>query len=204
MQFIRGAVYLVGAGPGDPGLLTLAAAEALRAADVVVYDRLVHPQTLALASGTAKMIYVGKQADRHFLTQDKINILLAEEALADNIVVRLKGGDPFVFGRGGEEAAFLWEHGIEFRIIPGITSAIAGPAYAGIPVTHRDAASSFAVITGHERDDKVGKCDQAGWSCGNAAGLVQNRRSCRYSCFSHGSGKYRRDLGPADRTWSTA
>jgi uroporphyrinogen III methyltransferase/synthase len=150
----QGKVYLVGAGPGDPGLFTLAGADALRAANTVVYDRLVHPRILAMANRSAKKVYVGKEADHHALTQDKINILLAEEALAGNTVVRLKGGDPFVFGRGGEEAEFLRERGIEFEIVPGVTSAIAGPAYAGIPVTHRDAASSFAVVTGHERDDK--------------------------------------------------
>ena len=148
-----GTVSLVGAGPGDPKLLTIAGAEALRKADIVVYDRLAHPSLLKLAPADSEKIYVGKQADRHAKTQDEINKILVDAAQAGHQVVRLKGGDPFVFGRGGEEAEVLAEHGIPFRIIPGITSAIAAPAYAGIPVTHRDLASSFAVITGHERAD---------------------------------------------------
>jgi uroporphyrinogen III methyltransferase / synthase len=146
-----GTVYLVGAGPGDPKLLTVGGKDALAIADVVIYDRLVHPSLLNHAPPTAIRIYVGKQADRHTLTQNKINELLSGSALAGRAVVRLKGGDPFVFGRGGEEAEHLRALGIPFVVIPGITSAIAAPAYAGIPVTHRDASSSFAVITGHER-----------------------------------------------------
>nr|MDQ2686901.1 uroporphyrinogen-III C-methyltransferase [Armatimonadota bacterium] len=148
-----GTVYLIGAGPGDPKLITVGGADALRAADVVVYDRLAHPALLDYAPAQAERVYVGKQADRHAMKQDDINALLAERALAGQTVARLKGGDPFVFGRGGEEAEFLRERGVPFVIIPGVTSAIAAPAYAGIPVTHRDLASSFAVITGHERDD---------------------------------------------------
>ena len=148
-----GTVYLIGAGPGDPGLLTVGGAEALRKADVVVYDRLAHPRLLDYAPEGAERVYVGKQADRHAMRQEGINALLAERALDGKTVARLKGGDPFVFGRGGEEAEFLRERGVPFVVIPGVTSAIAAPAYAGIPVTHRDAASSFAVITGHERDD---------------------------------------------------
>ena len=148
-----GTVYLIGAGPGDPKLITVGGAEALRRADVVVYDRLAHPALLDHARETAERVYVGKQADRHAMKQDDINALLAERGLAGKTVARLKGGDPFVFGRGGEEAEFLRERGVPFVVIPGVTSAIAAPAYAGIPVTHRDAASSFAVITGHERDD---------------------------------------------------
>jgi uroporphyrinogen III methyltransferase/synthase len=146
-------VYLIGAGPGDPSLITVGGAEALRKADVVVYDRLAHPRLLDYALESAERVYVGKQADRHAMRQEDINALLAERALAGKTVARLKGGDPFVFGRGGEEAEFLRERGVPFVVIPGVTSAIAAPAYAGIPVTHRDAASSFAVITGHERDD---------------------------------------------------
>ena len=149
-----GTVYLIGAGPGDPRLLTVGGAEALRLADVVVYDRLAHPRLLDYAPAAAERVYVGKKADQHAMTQDNINALLAERAQAGKTVARLKGGDPFVFGRGGEEAEFLRDRDIPFVVLPGVTSAIAAPAYAGIPVTHRDAASSFAVITGHERDDK--------------------------------------------------
>ncbi len=148
-----GTVYLIGAGPGDPKLITVGGADALQKADVVVYDRLAHPKLLDHARADAERIYVGKKADQHAMTQDGINALLADRAAAGNTVARLKGGDPFVFGRGGEEAEYLQERGISFVVIPGVTSAIAAPAYAGIPVTHRDAASSFAVITGHERDD---------------------------------------------------
>ncbi len=148
-----GTVYLVGAGPGDPGLLTLAGRDALRVADVVIYDRLAHPSLLNFAPPAAERIFVGKQSARHFVRQEDTNDLMVEFARQGKTVVRLKGGDPFVFGRGGEEAEYLRERGIPFRIVPGVTSAIAAPAYAGIPVTHRDAASSFAVITGHERGD---------------------------------------------------
>jgi uroporphyrinogen III methyltransferase/synthase len=150
-------------------LLTVGGAEALKRADVVVYDRLAHPSLLNHAPASAERVYVGKQADRHSMTQDNINELIAERAAEGKIVVRLKGGDPFVFGRGGEEADFVRQRGIPFVVIPGVTSAIAGPAYAGIPVTHRDAASSFAVITGHERDD-------AGESGTRAAGAAEQRR----------------------------
>ena len=150
-----GTVYLVGAGPGDPGLITVAGRDALARADVVFYDRLTHPSLLDYAPTAAERIFVGKQSARHFVTQEDTNDLMVAHAKAGKTVVRLKGGDPFVFGRGGEEAEYLRERGVAFRIVPGITSAIAAPAYAGIPVTHRDAASSFAVITGHERaDDK--------------------------------------------------
>jgi len=148
-----GTVYLIGAGPGDPKLITVGGAEALRLADVVVYDRLAHPKLLDHARADAERMYVGKQADRHAMKQEDINALLAGRAQEGKTVARLKGGDPFVFGRGGEEAEYLRERGVPFVVIPGVTSAVAAPAYAGIPVTHRDAASSFAVITGHERDD---------------------------------------------------
>ncbi|MGI4788079.1 MAG: uroporphyrinogen-III C-methyltransferase [Janthinobacterium lividum] len=149
-----GIVYLIGAGPGDPKLITIGGTDALKAADVVVYDRLAHPRLLEYASPNAEKVFVGKQADKHAMRQDDINALLADRAGAGKTVARLKGGDPFVFGRGGEEAEYLRDRGIRFVIVPGVTSAIAAPAYAGIPVTHRDAASSFAVITGHERDDR--------------------------------------------------
>ena len=148
-----GIVYLIGAGPGDPKLITVGGADALRAADVVVYDRLAHPRLLDYAPQNAERVYVGKQADKHAMRQEDINALLADRAAAGKTVARLKGGDPFVFGRGGEEAEYLRERNLPFVVLPGVTSAIAAPAYAGIPVTHRDAASSFAVITGHERDD---------------------------------------------------
>ena len=148
-----GIVYLIGAGPGDPKLITVGGADALRIADVVVYDRLAHPKLLDYAPPAAERVYVGKQADKHAMKQDDINALLADRAAAGKTVARLKGGDPFVFGRGGEEAEYLRERNLPFVVVPGVTSAIAAPAYAGIPVTHRDAASSFAVITGHERDD---------------------------------------------------
>ena len=148
-----GIVYLIGAGPGDPKLITVGGADALKVADVVVYDRLAHPKLLDYAPLAAERVYVGKQADKHAMKQDDINALLADRAAAGKTVARLKGGDPFVFGRGGEEAEYLRDRNLPFVVVPGVTSAIAAPAYAGIPVTHRDAASSFAVITGHERDD---------------------------------------------------
>lgn len=150
----KGFVYLVGAGPGDPGLFTIKGKALLERAQVVVYDRLVSPEILAYAHPEAELIYVGKESNRHTLSQDEINALLVSKAQEGKMVVRLKGGDPFVFGRGGEEALFIREHGFDFAVVPGISSAIAVPAYAGIPVTHRDATSSFAVITGHEKPGK--------------------------------------------------
>jgi uroporphyrinogen III methyltransferase/synthase len=146
----KGLVSLVGAGPGDPDLITVGGAARLAAADVVVYDRLANPRLLAHARADAELIYVGKLPDRHTLSQDEINALLVAKGLEGKHVVRLKGGDPFVFGRGGEEAEALIAAGVPFEVLPGVTSAIAAPAYAGIPVTHRGVASSFAVITGHE------------------------------------------------------
>ncbi len=152
---VNGLVSLIGAGPGDPGLLTLRGAEALAAADVVVYDYLASPALLAHVRPDAERIYVGKKAGQHTLSQDEMNALLVEQALAGKRVARLKGGDPFVFGRGGEEALALVEANVPFEVIPGVTSAVAAPAYAGIPVTHRGLASSFAVITGHEDPKKA-------------------------------------------------
>jgi len=143
-------VSLVGAGPGDPSLITIGGAARLAEADVIVYDRLANPALLAHARAGAERIYAGKEPDRHALTQEQINALLVEHGLAGRRVVRLKGGDPFVFGRGGEEAEALAAAGVPFEVIPGVTSAIAAPAYAGIPVTHRGLASSFAVVTAHE------------------------------------------------------
>lgn len=150
---VAGKVFLVGAGPGDPKLVTLKAVEALRDADVVVYDRLVSESILDFASKDAQRIYVGKSSEKHQLSQHEINQLLVDLALEGKIVVRLKGGDPFVFGRGGEEAEALADNNLEFEVVPGVTSAVAAAAYAGIPVTHRDCASSFAVVTGHQAVD---------------------------------------------------
>ena len=151
---MSGRVYLVGAGPGDPGLMTVRGLEILRAAEVVVYDRLVNPVLLEEAPATARLVYAGKRVGAHCLPQAELNALLIAEARGGRRVVRLKGGDPFVFGRGGEEALALAAAGIDFEIVPGVTAAIAVPAYAGIPVTHRGLASSFAVVTGHEDPDK--------------------------------------------------
>lgn len=146
-------VYLIGAGPGDPALITVKGVECLRRADVVVYDRLVASALLDYAPVHAERIYVGKASGEHTMTQAEINALLIEKARAGKIVARLKGGDPFVFGRGGEEALALADAGIAFEIVPGVTSAIAAPAYAGIPVTHRGIAASFTVATGHRADE---------------------------------------------------
>jgi len=146
----RGKVYLIGAGPGDPELITLKGLRALRMADVILYDRLVSPELLHEARTDATLVYVGKGPGCHTMPQEKINATLVGFAKKGQSVARLKGGDPFVFGRGGEEAQVLVEAGIPFEIIPGVTSAIAVPAYAGIPVTHRDYASSVTIITGHE------------------------------------------------------
>ncbi|HEY6533042.1 MAG TPA: uroporphyrinogen-III C-methyltransferase [Acidimicrobiales bacterium] len=152
-------VYLVGAGPGDPGLLTVRGAEVLAAADVVVYDRLSVATLLELAPPTAERISVAKSAGRAVMPQEEINALLVERGRAGEAVVRLKGGDPFVFARGGEEAAALRDAGVPYEVVPGITSAIGAPAYAGIPVTLRHSSTSFTVITGHEDPDKGGELD---------------------------------------------
>src|SRR6266508_1383024 len=149
-----GRVALVGAGPGDPGLLTVRALERLREAEVVVYDRLVNPALLDEAPRDALRIFAGKRVGAHCLPQEVINALLVHHAAAGKVVVRLKGGDLYVFGRGGEEALALGSAGVPFEVVPGITSAIAGPSFAGIPVTHRQVASSFAVVTGHEDPTK--------------------------------------------------
>lgn len=149
-----GTVYLIGAGPGDPGLLTIKAKECIETADVVVYDYLASPFLLNYARKDAQIIYVGKKGGDHTLTQDKINLLLVDKAKQGFDVARLKGGDPFVFGRGGEEAQMLLGHGVPYEVIPGVTSAIAAPAYAGIPVTHRDHTSFVSFITGHEDPTK--------------------------------------------------
>ncbi|MQL51016.1 uroporphyrinogen-III C-methyltransferase [Desulfofundulus thermobenzoicus] len=146
----KGMVYLVGAGPGDPGLLTVKGLACIQRAAVIVYDRLTGPHLLTHAAPEAELIYVGKSPAGHAMTQEEINALLVERASRGQVVVRLKGGDPFLFGRGGEEAEALARAGIPFEVVPGITSAIAVPAYAGIPVTHRDLTSTLAIITGNE------------------------------------------------------
>ncbi len=148
--FDPGWVWLVGAGPGDPGLLTLHAVNAMRQADVVVYDALVHESILAMAPANAHLEYAGKRGGKPSLKQRDISLKLVEFAKAGKRVCRLKGGDPFVFGRGGEEALTLVEHGIPFRIIPGISAGIGGLAYAGIPVTHRDINQNVTFLTGHD------------------------------------------------------
>ncbi len=147
-----GKAYLIGAGPGDPGLLTVRARELLAICDVVLYDRLIPPGVLD--GLTAELVYVGKEPGRAALPQDEINARLVELAQAGRTVARLKGGDPFVFGRGGEEAEALATAGVAFEVVPGITAGVAAPAYAGIPVTHRDGASAVAFVTGHEDPDK--------------------------------------------------
>lgn len=144
-----GTVYLVGAGPGDPELITLKAIRTIRNADVIFNDRLINPELLEYADERARKITVGKQAGKPSISQTDINKLLVEHALAGKTVVRLKGGDPFVFGRGGEECLELTRHGLHFEVVPGISSALSVPAYAGIPLTQRGEATGFSVISGH-------------------------------------------------------
>jgi uroporphyrin-III C-methyltransferase len=155
----KGKVYIVGAGPGDPKLITVYGLECIQNSDVIVYDRLVNKELLNYAKQDAELIYCGKLPGKHHLIQEQINELLVNKALDGNIVTRLKGGDPFVFGRGAEEAEILAKQNISYEVIPGITSGIAAPAYAGIPVTHRDFASSFAIVTGHGQGT-----DQINWT----------------------------------------
>src|SRR5271169_5445049 len=150
----KGRVCLVGAGPGDAGLLTLRGAALLARADVVVYDALVNRELLRHAPKNAEIIFGGKRANDHAIPQNELNELLVAKAREGKTVVRLKGGDPYVFGRGGEEAAELAAAKIPFEVVPGISSVIAAPNYAGIPITHRDHCSSFTVITGHEDPTK--------------------------------------------------
>ncbi len=148
-------VYIVGAGPGDPELITVKAARLVRNADVILYDRLVSEETIGLAKEGCELIYVGKHPGEPSTPQERINEMLVEKAREGGSVVRLRGGDPFLFGRGGEEAQILSREGIPYEIVPGITSAISVPAYAGIPVTQRHVASSVAFITGHEASTKT-------------------------------------------------
>jgi uroporphyrin-III C-methyltransferase len=151
-----GKVFLVGAGPGDPGLLTLRAKELLLSCDTVVYDALVNPDLLHFAPLQAERIFVGKRCGKISWKQDEIHALLAERAAWGELVVRLKGGDPFLFGRGGEEAAFLTARGIAWEVVPGVSSALAAPAAAAIPVTHRGLSSSVAIVTAHEHGESAG------------------------------------------------
>ena len=149
-----GKVYLVGAGPGDPDLITLKAIKCIQQADVILYDRLVNQELLSYAKPGADLINCGKMPDYHLMKQETIHHFLIRYAKSGKIVTRLKGGDPFVFGRGGEEAEALVKQNIPFEIVPGVTSGIAAAAYAGIPVTHRDVSSSVAFVTGHHKDDE--------------------------------------------------
>jgi len=149
-----GIVYIIGAGPGDPGLITVRGLKLLEEADVIIYDHLVNPEIILKAKTSVRLIYAGKKGGDHILPQDEINRLLVEEARKGSVVARVKGGDPFIFGRGGEEAEVLAQAGIPFDIVPGVTSAIAVPAYAGIPLTHRGYTSTVAFVTGHEDPNK--------------------------------------------------
>ncbi|MGD8963382.1 MAG: uroporphyrinogen-III C-methyltransferase [Desulfobacterales bacterium] len=151
---MKAKVYLVGAGPGDPGLITVKGKECIKKADVIIYDYLATPALLKYAAQSAELIYVGKKGGDHTLSQDEINRLLEDKAKSGGIITRLKGGDPFIFGRGGEEAEILIKAGIPFEVVPGVTSAIAAAAYAGIPLTHRELTSTLAFVTGHEDPTK--------------------------------------------------
>ncbi len=170
-ESIRGSVALVGAGPGDPGLLTLHALRALQAAEVILHDRLVSAEVLALASPEAIRIPVGKQAGGRSVRQDRIHELMLEHARAGRRVVRLKGGDPFVFGRGGEELEVLATHGVPFEVVPGITAAVACGAYAGVPLTHREHSQSVRFVTAHCKDS----LDTLDWD-----GLAQDRQTLAF------------------------
>jgi uroporphyrin-III C-methyltransferase len=161
-------VYLVGAGPGDPDLITIKAVKILKNADVVIYDRLANPEILEYAK-KAKLIYVGKKAGEHYKTQDEINQILIDQGKTHGKVVRLKGGDPFIFGRGGEEMLALYQEGIPVEIVPGVTSAIGAPTSVGLPLTHRGIATSLTIVTGHE--DPTKKEKQVKWNF-NADTLV--------------------------------
>ncbi|MED5579108.1 MAG: uroporphyrinogen-III C-methyltransferase, partial [Nitrospinota bacterium] len=153
-EHTKGVVYIVGAGPGDPDLITVKALKLLRIADVVIYDKLLNPEILNFCHSDCELIYAGKSADHHTISQNNINKLMIDFAKDNKTIVRLKGGDPFVFGRGGEEALELKKENIPFEIVPGVTSAISAPAFAGIPVTHRGISSSVTFITGHEDPNK--------------------------------------------------
>ncbi|NJK91497.1 MAG: uroporphyrinogen-III C-methyltransferase [Blastochloris sp.] len=155
----KGSCYLIGGGPGDPGLLTLRARDILQQADVLVYDSLVNDQILQWAPDSAERIHAGKRANKHVMKQADINAVLIEKCQQNLVVVRLKGGDPFIFGRGGEEAEALTQAGLRFEVVPGITSGIAAPTYAGIPLTHREHSTSVTFVTGHECPKESGDTD---------------------------------------------
>ena len=179
-----GTVYLVGAGPGDPGLMTRRALDLIASADAILYDRLIPPGALDGARADAELRYVGKQPGGHSHTQEEINALLVELGQAGTQVVRLKGGDPFVFGRGGEEAQALAAAGVPFEVVPAVTAGVAAPAYAGIPVTHRDDASAVALVTGHEDPDEArerARLAGARGVPGHARALHGRSRTCRGS-----------------------
>src|SRR5918994_4183232 len=160
MRRMTGRVFICGAGPGDPHLLTLKAAKLLKTCDVVLYDRLVTNKIIELIPDRCKKIYIGRETGDSTCHQDKTNNLMVEYAKKGDKVLRFKGGDPFIFGRGGEEAQYLQEHNIQYEIVPGITSPIASAIYAGIPLTHRQFSSSIAIVTGHESVDKAGPAVQ--------------------------------------------
>jgi len=191
-----GKVYLVGGGPGDLGLVTLRAKECIERADVIVYDHLANPEMLGWARDDAEIIYAGKKAGEHALSQEEINKLLIENARAGKGVVRLKGGDPFVFGRGAEEAKAIGEAGIAFEIVPGITSAIAGPAYAGIPVTHRSENSHVTFFTGHEDPSKTKSAIDYAAYAGDADGSRENRGDFRRNDGQRRSERSSGGVGP--------
>jgi len=167
-----GIVYLVGAGPGDPDLLTVKGRRLLACADTVVYDALVDPRLLDVCRPSSTRVYVGKRAGCHARSQDAINAILVDEARAGRIVVRLKGGDPFVFGRGGEEAEALVGAGLRFEVVPGVSAGVAVPAYAGIPLTHRALAGEVVFVTGHDSAESAARVDWARYAASNATLVV--------------------------------
>lgn len=175
----RGTVYLIGAGPGDPDLLTLRAAALLRAAEVIVYDNLVAPAVLELANPEAERIYAGKERGNHSLPQEQINELLVRKAQQDRVVVRLKGGDPYIFGRGGEEVETLAASGVPFEVVPGITAASGISAYTGIPLTHRSHASACVFAAGYLKDGSI----DLDWE-----GLARSRQTIVIYMGLHGLG----------------
>jgi uroporphyrinogen III methyltransferase / synthase len=177
-----GAVFLVGAGPGHPDLLTLKAARLLREADVVIYDRLIQEEVLQLCNPAAELIYMGQPVGRHESRQDEVHELLVKKAGEGKCVVRLKGGDPFLFGRGGEEVEYLAEHGIRFEVVPGVSAALAAPLAACIPVTHRDAASSVAILTGHEAKSDPSRIDWHALSKMDTLVFLMGVRNARLIC----------------------
>ena len=184
---MSGRVYLVGAGPGDPGLLTARALELIATADVILYDRLIPSAALDGARADAELLFVGKEGGGPSVPQEQTEALMVERAQAGRTVVRLKGGDPFVFGRGGEEALALRAAGIAFEIVPGVTAGIAASAYAGIPVTHRGLAGAVALVTGHsERPagaaDRDGEGRRTAASTGRASQSSRGRSCCTWAC----------------------